>query len=161
MSKSGLGFDPLPIEVRVATEDILQHETDVLVVKYAQDLYGVDLAVYRKLISNPPAFEALAEKAPEIENLAITLQGPGYGLEEIEAFESEMRGLLEAVNGRTSPPKLKTIAFVEWNEGRAQRARQALRRLLPQGRIVAASHRVPARSKGKLGGITKVPAVLA
>ena len=44
--------------------------------------------------------------------LALTIHGPGYGLDEVEAFESEVAGVVEAVASGHFPSNLESIAFV-------------------------------------------------
>lgn len=78
--------------------------------------------------------EALAKSAPSVRHCAITLHGAGYGLDEIEAFESEMAGLLEAINSGAFPKALRRISIVEINAGRARRLTKSLESLLPTGR---------------------------
>ncbi len=75
--------------------------------------------------------EALAMEIPDANHVALTIHGPGYGLDESEAFESELAGLLDAINGGNFPANLKQVTIVEANEGRASRLSTLLDRLLP------------------------------
>jgi hypothetical protein len=76
---------------------------------------------------------SLASEAPNVRHLALTIHGPGYGLDEIEAFESELAGIVEAVTSGDFPGALESITFIERNSGRAHRLSAALKKLLPDG----------------------------
>ncbi len=81
------------------------------------------------------ALEALAREAPAAQHVALTLHGPGFGLDEIEAFESELAGIVDAITAHTMPPALTTVSFIEMDVRRASRLELALRRLLPTGSV--------------------------
>lgn len=167
------------IIIEVQQGDVLTAKADVLALKYAQDLYGVDAMVAERLwqdgrqlrfprpwgftlenstagvaaprvlfVGVPPLQEfgyreirmfsrkvlsALAGEMPEAEHLAITVHGPGYGLDEIEAFEAEVAGLIDAFRSGDMPDSMRRITVVERNAGRVQRLRQLLSELLPDG----------------------------
>lgn len=87
-------------------------------------------AFSRKVLSS------LADKAPDTKHLALTLHGPGYGLDEVEAFEAEVAGLLDSISSNDTPDALSQITFVERNRGRATRMRELLRQLIPTGVVV-------------------------
>lgn len=181
-------------KVRIAIEqvDALQFEGDVLLLKYAQGLHGVDRVVYGRLKqsqvdSKLPAIgkfmlqgtagvlavdsvlfvgvkplaefgyaeirafacDALAwlgENAFETGLVGLTLHGPGYGLDEAEAFRAELAGLMDAVTAGKCPGALQQISFVEGNVGRAERLKGLLENLLPDGLLVAGGQ----RSQGSL-----------
>jgi hypothetical protein len=78
---------------------------------------------------------SLAGEAPQTGHLALTLHGAGYGLDEREAFESEVAGLMDAVISGDFPPSLTRISIVERNPGRARRLQQSLEQLIAGGRI--------------------------
>jgi hypothetical protein len=84
------------------------------------------------------ALEELARRAPETSHLAMTVHGPGYGLDEVEAFEAEVAGLIDALTVGHHPPALRRISVVERNPRRAARLRKALPRLLPRGSVAEA-----------------------
>lgn len=67
------------------------------------------------------ALEDLAGRDPSIRTVAFTMHGPGYGLDEKEAFESLVAGLLDVVASGDVPPDLVEITVVERNPGRARR----------------------------------------
>jgi hypothetical protein len=169
--------------IRIVVEhgDALAIQADVLVLKYASNLYGVDRAVVHALSSvlpgivehlpKPSAFyitptrgavaasqvlfvgvgrlsqfgyreirtfgrralEALAEETPHAGHVAFTLHGPGCGLDESEAFGSELAGFLDAINADAFPVDLRQVTIVEVNAGRAGRLATLLDQLLPDG----------------------------
>jgi hypothetical protein len=80
--------------------------------------------------------------------LALTLHGAGYGLDEIESFESELAGLLDAIAQNEYPAELEEIIFVERDESRAKRISAALNRLMPSGVVGRPDH-------GPLTGLDK------
>jgi hypothetical protein len=78
---------------------------------------------------------ALAGSSPETKHIGITLHGPGYGLDEMEAFEAEIAGLLDAIRSGDFPISLEKISIIERNIGRANRLKAALDDLIPDGTI--------------------------
>jgi len=78
---------------------------------------------------------SLAGAAPEIRHLCLTIHGPGYGLDEIEAFESEVAGLLDAIKSGDFPEELQRITIIERNVARATRLSDVLAHLLPRGLV--------------------------
>lgn len=169
------------VRIGVETGSALAWQGDVLVVKFAQRLYGVDAAVHAVLSRAAPpgplpdvgasllqggtpglgaarvvflgvprqgvfgyadvrdfghrALSAAGVAKPAARHVALTLQGIGFGLDETEAFEAELAGIVDAVEGRDMPAGLATVTFVERNAGRAGRMAAVLARLLPGGRI--------------------------
>ena len=160
--------------------DALKFPADVLALKYAQDLYGADRAVYEKLsaaghepdslprvngfklvrtqgaiaaeavlfVGVVPLHEfgyqqirefgrkvlvSLAGEVPQVTHLALTIHGPGYGLDEAEAFESELAGVVDAITTRDCPVNLTHVSFIERNPGRVERLREVLAELIPGG----------------------------
>jgi hypothetical protein len=77
---------------------------------------------------------AVAGELPTARSIAATLHGPGYGLDEIEAFESEIAGFLDAISSADTPAKLEDLIVVERNPGRCARLQRALGDLLPEDR---------------------------
>jgi hypothetical protein len=179
------------ISISVDVGDVLDFSADVLVLKYAQDLYGADRAVYERLESVSPqprlpkvsgftfhdargsiaakhvlfvgvkplrefgyaeirefakkALLSLAGEAPSAKHVAMTIHGPGYGLDETEAFESELAGIVDAVTSGDFPGALTIISFVERNSGRARRLSASLMKVLPGG-ILPLDGRGPLRA---------------
>ena len=64
---------------------------------------------------------SLAGAKSEVRHIATTIHGAGYGLDEVESFEAEMAGFLDAIESGDVPRSLKRIAIIERNPGRAQR----------------------------------------
>lgn len=81
------------------------------------------------------ALAALALEAATARTVALTIHGPGYGLDEVEAFESELAGVLDAIAHGDHPPALVEVCFVENNRNRAKRLTEVLARLLPTGQV--------------------------
>jgi hypothetical protein len=69
---------------------------------------------------------ALAEVAPQTEHLAMTIHGPGFGLDELEALRSQLAGYRDALAAGQFPPALRKISIVEFNENRLERLRAAI-----------------------------------
>ena len=167
--------------IGVETADALGFTADVLALKYAQGLFGVDEAAYSALADRlgefrlptvseyvllktngaiqanlvlfvgvqplhlfgyqeirefaRSVFASLAAKAPDVAHVALTTHGANYGRDEIEAFKSEVAGILDALASGTFPDALAKISFVEIDRGRAQRLRETLRELLPSAKV--------------------------
>jgi hypothetical protein len=79
----------------------------------------------------------LAEIKADAEHICFTMHGANYGLDETEAFESEIAGIVEAIAKGFYPSKLKRISIAEIYEPRAKRLRGLLRELFPEGAIKA------------------------
>lgn len=100
--------------------------------------------------------EILQSEGTQARYLLTTIHGPGYGLDEVEAFESQLAGLIEMLGTRSAPDTLQQITIVERNLGRAQRLSEALARLLPGGEVVvkapgAAIRETLAQKLGEVG----------
>ncbi|MGA9358484.1 MAG: hypothetical protein WBW75_10905 [Mycobacterium sp.] len=67
----------------------------------------------------------VCERVPDCRQLAMTLHGPGYGLDEVEALFSMLTGCMEAMADR-SPPSLERISVVDKDAARVGRLRRAL-----------------------------------
>jgi hypothetical protein len=172
---------PRDLTISVVHADALHFAADILVLKFATALRGLDRAVVSVLeaqgipVKLPSLGEsqlidtngAIASKlillygvqplkrfgyteirdfaraaiqsavatAPFIRSIALTIHGPGYGLDEIEAFESTLAGVIDTLNSTSLPHSLERIIFVENNSGRAGRLSEALSRLLPKNII--------------------------
>lgn len=85
------------------------------------------------------AMSTLAKEAPQTRHILLTIHGPGYGLDEIEAFAAQLAGLVDAVRENDFPEALQRVTFVENESGRANRLANALSRLLPDGSIFKSS----------------------
>jgi hypothetical protein len=63
------------------------------------------------------------------------LHGSGFGLDEIEAFEAEVAGLIEAITSDAVPEQLERITIVERDPRRVTLLQRTLPVLLPQGSV--------------------------
>lgn len=72
----------------------------------------------------------LAKELPRAGTLAMTIHGPGYGLDEGEALHSQVNGYLDALDAGALPPGLTRVSVVEKREARAFRLWQSLERQL-------------------------------
>ena len=81
--------------------------------------------------------EALSdyEKNAKAEHVCLTLHGAEYGLDEIEAFESEIAGLIDGITQGLIPKSIKRISIVELDDRRATRLKKVLKDLIPQGYV--------------------------
>ena len=71
---------------------------------------------------------------PDCQDLALTLHGVGYGLDEAACFEAELAGIVEGIEGRTAG-SLKRVSIVELDEQRAERLRIRLEEAIPTSRL--------------------------
>lgn len=167
------------IKLSIQNGDAFNVEADVLIMKYAQNLYGLDRDIVRELsefdkeisfklpqpsgyyfttshritkaemlifIGVPTlrkflykeirefarkAISSLASETPDAKILAMTIHGPGYGLDEIEAFESQLAGIIDSINSNDFPIELNEIIFIERSLGRTQRLTNFLKNIIP------------------------------
>ena len=91
------------------------------------------------------ALHRLAGAMPQARTVAITLHGPGYGLDESECFLSELAGITEAVTTGRFPDCLETVRIVEYNAKRAVRLSALLEEYLPRGEIERDAQRLRRR----------------
>jgi len=89
---------------------------------------------------------AVTKALPATAHVALTLHGPGYGLDEMEAFDAEIAGLVDGIRMVRVPPTLARITIVELERRRADRLAARLRVLLPSGQIDVDSAAVVQRS---------------
>jgi hypothetical protein len=73
--------------------------------------------------------EALSVRTKPVHRIAMTVHGPGFGLDEIEAFFAQFAGCNEAL-ARLTPTGLTSVVFVEINEKRVERLATALEQAL-------------------------------
>ena len=81
------------------------------------------------------SLQYLSKIKPDAEHICLTLHGASYGLDETEAFEAEIAGLVDAITKGLHPASLRKITIAELYEPRATRLRNALENLLPDGVI--------------------------
>lgn len=72
------------------------------------------------------AMSLVGEELPAAREVAFTLHGVGYGLDEIACFDAELAGLREAFDLETPPPSLTRVVIVEADRNRAERLRRHL-----------------------------------
>ena len=72
------------------------------------------------------AMQILAQQAPDVEHIGMTMHGIGYGLDEKESFLAQIAGLGDAFRAGVMPSSLERVTIVERNQGRASRLRQIL-----------------------------------
>jgi hypothetical protein len=169
------------IRIEVIEADALALHADVLVLKYAQALYGVDanaverVELDRSLLPPPGgyrtvpeptgiasdtlmligvvplrdfgyaeirdfarrALRSVASDRPHAQTVVLTLHGPGYGLDEVEAFDSELAGILDAIRERDVTRGLQSVVIAEVAPGRADRMKRRLDELLRKDAEVA------------------------
>lgn len=178
---------PRILRFAVVSADALAYQADLLVLKYAQGLFGLDRVVVSNLtdagikvrlpkigasttvntngalkipqilfVGVPTlrdfgyseirdfarnAITVLAAEGSNAKHVVFTIHGAGYGLDEAEAFDSEVAGIVDAVTTGVCPAALETITFVENDVGRASRLIVALTQLLPDGELELKSSR--------------------
>lgn len=76
------------------------------------------------------ALAAAAGISPVVREISMTLHGLGFGLDETEAFESEVAGLVQALDSGEYPESLGTVSIVERSAARANRIHGVLVELL-------------------------------
>jgi hypothetical protein len=156
----------LPVQITFLKGDALSYRSDVLILKHAQALYGLDRTVAEMLATSADDFtrfdvpmgehrlfnserilgatsvlfvgvqpliffdyaaierfadrslEVLGTELPAVEEISLTLHGPGYGLDEREATLAMLRGLVSAIERGACPSRLRRIAVVERDEER-------------------------------------------
>jgi hypothetical protein len=171
------------IIVEIVSADAINYESDILVLKYAQGLYGLDRAIVAIFEENgvfihnnlPKAGEYfIAETTSGIvspnvifigtpslsrfgykeirefgrlaisslfklqlatEHISLTIHGAGYGLDEEEAFSSQLAGIIDAVMSGQFPTNLRKITFLERAKKRCLELRRVLNKLLPKSHI--------------------------
>ena len=79
--------------------------------------------------------KVLAEDAPTVRHLAMTIHGVGYGLDEAESLRSQLAGCMDALEAGQYPSLLERISIVEQSPGRAQQLMQVLDEAVP-GHVV-------------------------
>jgi hypothetical protein len=100
------------------------------------------------------ALTITAEKCPGSFHLALTLHGPGFGLDEIEALHAEMRGILQAAAPAVGPGRSIRVSIVEHTAARVERLQAALAAILqPAGVAPETPHGAPAPTDSDIAEI--------
>ena len=176
------------IVLEVVNEDAIAFSSDVLVLKHAQDLYGLDEQVVSLFeqsghsirselpvegesvmidspteISSPKvtfigtpslrffgykeirefgraAIQSLSKSEYHIEHISLTIHGAGFGLDEEEAFSSQLAGILDAITSGQFPTGLQKITILEKARRRVTALQNLLNKLLPAGYIDTDPH---------------------
>jgi hypothetical protein len=81
----------------------------------------LDLRYQEIRVFGRTVLEALAKSGPSVTHIALTVHGAGFGLDEMECFESLIAGLLDSLVSGGFPSALSDIAIVENDEQRADR----------------------------------------
>ena len=93
------------------------------------DLYDFGYREIREFARR--VLSSVSGAAPEVRHIATTVHGAGYGLDEIEAFEAEVAGFLDAIGSGDVPRSLERITIIERNPGRVVRLLLLLEELYP------------------------------
>ena len=88
------------------------------------------------------ALIALADSDPNVEKIVMTIHGPGYGLDEIEAFKSQLAGIMDGVFSSNYPDNLAEIIFAERSRSRALLLQNVLENLFPSLKIPTQNRRI-------------------
>jgi len=88
------------------------------------------------------AISFVASDLSTTSDIALTLHGVGYGLDEVECFEAEVAGIVDALNTFAYPHSLRSIAVLEVDPGRAARMRRQLSSLLGKDTTVRPGERL-------------------
>lgn len=166
------------VALHVEVASALDRPTDVVVLKHAQQLYGVDRAAVLRMgepslqelpapgghlvvrtprnmpssavlfLGVPPlwdftyrhirefgdrALSIVALERLRVREICLTLHGPGFGLDEVEAFRSEVAGILDALRADRAGPELEHVVFLENDPRRAERMTAALAEMMSAG----------------------------
>jgi hypothetical protein len=77
------------------------------------------------------ALATVAREVPDAREIALTTHGVGFGLDEIESFDSELAGILDAVRAGEVPVALQRVSILEIGRDRARRFADRLDSTLP------------------------------
>jgi hypothetical protein len=123
---------PRPSDYRIeeSTSSIAASQILMLGVPPLPDFSYKDIRTFAR-----QALAVLAEKLPDTRTIVFTLHGSGYGLDEVESFESEIAGLADAIRIGDYPHALTKISIVELQPGRVKRLNRTLATLLPNSII--------------------------
>ena len=173
------------VTISVHEGDVATFKADVLALKYAQALHGLDAAVAKRLLQagvdvtkslprqseslmvdshgaigassvifigvehllkfnysqirqfGHDALTELKNHGTAVQHLSLTIHGPGYGLDMIEAFNCELAGIIDAVTSGNAPPGLQRISIVENDPRRVAKLQDAIKQMIPDAKIPA------------------------
>jgi hypothetical protein len=78
------------------------------------------------------AIAIVAERYPGAVHVAMTLHGPGFGLDEIEALHAEIRGVLGAARDAAKSDRVIRVSIVERAAARVERLQSALSKIIAE-----------------------------
>jgi hypothetical protein len=81
------------------------------------------------------ALRVVSQRVPKAQTVAMTLHGPGFGLDETECFLAEVGGMMDALTATDKSPNLRSVLVVEHDGRRARRLDALLVRHLPTRRL--------------------------
>jgi hypothetical protein len=84
------------------------------------------------------SMKILSKEMPEATQIAMTMHGVGYGLDEKESFSAQVAGLLDAFRLEASPFGPRQITIVDRNRERAERIKNILEEILPSNHSLGA-----------------------
>ncbi len=99
------------------------------------------------------ALVALAAANEDIRKIAMTIHGPGYGLDEAEAFTAQLAGIFDALDAGEGPRSLEQVSFYELDAGIEQRLQGVLASIVPTGEL--------SQPSASTGATTLAPASVA
>ncbi|MCL4256367.1 MAG: hypothetical protein KJ043_21595, partial [Anaerolineae bacterium] len=67
------------------------------------------------------SFALLKEQTPDIRHIAMTIHGVKFGLDEREAFITQMNAIFETVIAGDAPPNLEQVSIIETDSSRVSR----------------------------------------
>lgn len=107
------------------------------------------------------ALEILAGRGSSIRHVAMTIHGVGYGLDEQEAMQSQLAGLLDGLEAKAFPKTLERLTIVEHDNARVRRLSALLAQAIPGGKVqvTVARSRAPRSREPSRGRITRTAMV--
>lgn len=81
----------------------------------------------------------LNKAEPKTKTVILTIHGPGFGLDESEAFKALVAGIADSILSENYPPGLLDISIVDRSAGRAERLQHVLKTIFPEGYIPTAN----------------------
>jgi len=123
LNKAGISYSdiepPIGESVSINTRNSIKAPYVLFVgVKYLHEFGYKEIRDFAVTVLN-----SLLNKAPEARHLAMTIHGPGYGLDEVEALMAQFVGCLYVIQNGDIPAGLEYISIVELNSERVKRLR--------------------------------------
>jgi len=98
-----------------------------------EQLWNFSYSGIRQFARN--VLSATRRELPHARHILATVHGAGYGLDEEEAFQSEIAGFLDGIATGDAPESLEFITVVERDPGRVRRLKAVLDHILPDGEV--------------------------